>query len=112
MGPREKIIGLLDNMNFSNDCLFPDDKEVVADSIIALLSSDLSGIEAVKECEVCEGKGGLSHDYGYVPCVTCTGGYIIRELTKDEAISAAKNIINSMSFSNEYGEILRVKEAE
>uniref|UniRef100_A0A6M3XNJ4 Uncharacterized protein n=1 Tax=viral metagenome TaxID=1070528 RepID=A0A6M3XNJ4_9ZZZZ len=33
-----------------------------------------------------------------------------RELTKDEAIAAAKNIIKSMSFSNEDGETLRVKE--
>lgn len=37
---------------------------------------------------------------------------IIRELTKDEAISAVKNIINSMSFSNEDGETLRVKRGE
>ena len=37
---------------------------------------------------------------------------IIRELTMDEAISAVKNIINSMSFSNEDGETLRVKRGE
>jgi len=72
----------------------------------------LSGIEAVKECTCVHGFRFDESGTGLcnIPCADCIDGTIVRELTKDEAIAAAKNIIKSMSFSNEDGETLWVKE--